>query len=181
MLIAAALKLGKLLKCAKNLGTEEERMSEVELLSDVGANYNLLRDLLATGKWREADEETRGVILKITNRESMGWLNEESINKLPCTDLRTIERLWVEYSQGRFGFSVQKHIYEEVARDWEKMGDRVGWRENGKWLSISSLTYDLNAPIGHLPGAGAWVTSLVWGLWSRSAESFYSRLDSCDL
>ncbi len=156
-------------------------MSEVELLSDVGANYNLLRDLLAASKWKEADEETREIMVKVVGREGIGWLNEESINKLPCTDLRTVDQLWLEYSDSRFGFSVQKRIYEEVERDWEKMGDRVGWRERGKWLSISSLTYDINAPLGHLPGAGAWVTSLVWGLWSRSGEIFYTRLDSCNL
>jgi hypothetical protein len=103
-------------------------MSEVELLSDVGANYTQLRDLLAAGKWKEADEETRGIMVKVVGREGTGWLNEESINKLPCTDLRTVDKLWLEYSDSRFGFSVQKRIYQEVGRDWEKMGDRVGWR-----------------------------------------------------
>ncbi len=156
-------------------------MPEVELLSDVGANYTHLRDLLLAGMWREADEETRRVILKVARRENEGWLNEDSIKKLPCTDLRTVDRFWVEYSQGHFGFSVQKRIYEEVGRDWEKMGDRVGWRLERDWLSISSLTYDVDAPIGHLPGAGAWVTSLVWGLWARSADCFYNRVDICQL
>jgi hypothetical protein len=156
-------------------------MPEVELLSEVGANYTHLRDLLAAGKWQEADEETRRVALKIVGRENQGLVNEESINKVPCTDLRTIDKLWVEYSQGRFGFSVQKRIYDEVGRDWEKMGDRVGWRVERNWLSISSLTYTADAPIGHLPGAGAWVTSLVWGLWSRSADCFYNRVDMCQL
>lgn len=156
-------------------------MSEVELLSDVGANYTHLRDLLADGKWKEADEETRRVTLKVAHRENQGWLNEDSINKLPCTDLRTVDQLWVEYSQGRFGFSVQKRIYEEVGRDWEKMGDLVGWRIKGTWLSISSLTYNTDAPRGHLPGCGAWVTSLVWGLWAQSADYFYNRVDICQL
>ncbi len=156
-------------------------MSEVELLSDVGANYTHLRDLLAAGKWKEADDETRLITLKVADRENEGWLNEGSINKLPCTDLRTVDQLWVEYSKGRFGFSVQKRIYDEVGRDWEKMGDLVGWRVERNWLSISSLTYNTDAPIGHLPGAGAWVTSLVWGLWSRSADYFYQRVDICKL
>lgn len=58
-------------------------MSKVELLSDAGANYTPLRDLLASGKWKQADEETRGVLLKVAGRESTGWLNETSIHKLP--------------------------------------------------------------------------------------------------
>lgn len=156
-------------------------MPEVELLSDVGANYTQLRDLLADGKWQEADEETRRVLLKVAGRDNEGWLNEDSIRKLPCTDLRTVDQLWVRYSQGRFGFSVQKRIYEEVGRDWEKLGDCVGWRVERDWLSISSLTYHTDAPTGHLPGCGAWVTSLVWGLWSRSAEYFYNRVNFCQL
>lgn len=156
-------------------------MSEVELLSEVGANYTRLRDLLANGEWEEADTETRSVLLQVVGRETMGWLNEEAISKLPCTDLRTVDQLWVKYSQGRFGFSVQKCLYEEVGKDWEKLGDFVGWREGGKWLSMSSLIYDRNAPKGHLPRCGAWVVSLVWGLWSQIAENFYRRLDVCKL
>jgi hypothetical protein len=171
----------KLLSVLKIWGREEEWMPEVELLSDVGANYTQLRDLLADGKWQEADEETRRVLLKVADRDNEGWLNEDSIRKLPCTDLNTVDQLWVVYSQGRFGFSVQKRIYEEVGRDWEKMGDLVGWRVGRDWLSISSLTYHTDAPTGHLPGCGAWVTSLVWGLWSRSADYFYNRVDFCQL
>lgn len=151
----------------------------VGILSEVGARYNRLRDLLADGKWQEADEETRQVMLKVACREKEGWLNDYSINRLPCIDLITVNNLWMEYSQGRFGFSVQLPIYKEVGKDLEKLGDVVGWRVQGQWLSISALTYDLNAPIGHLPGSGAWVTSLVWGLWSRSAEYFYNRVEIC--
>ncbi|MGE5655082.1 MAG: GUN4 domain-containing protein [Actinomycetota bacterium] len=157
-------------------------MSEEELLrSEAGANYAQLRDLLAAGKWQEADEETRFILLKIVERDSIGWLNAEAIAKLPCTDLHTVNQLWLKYSQGRFGFSVQKTLYQEVGRDWEKLGEVVGWRKHGKWLSIPSLIYAPHAPIGHLPGCGAWVASLVWGLWSQSADNFYQRLESCQL
>jgi hypothetical protein len=74
----------------KILGREEEWMPEVELLSDVGANYTQLRDLLADGKWQEADEETRRVMLKVADRDNEGWLNEDSIRKLPCTYVLSI-------------------------------------------------------------------------------------------
>jgi hypothetical protein len=48
----------------------------------------------------------------------------------PCTDLRTIDGLWVKYSNGHFGFSVQKEIYLSVggkadgkyySKAWEKL------------------------------------------------------------
>jgi hypothetical protein len=74
---------------------------EVELKSDVGMDYSKLRDLLKAGKWKEADFET-------TNRVSE-WEEAEKKkerykpNNFPCADLRTIDKLWVKYSDGRFG------------------------------------------------------------------------------
>ncbi|MFM6610153.1 MAG: GUN4 domain-containing protein, partial [Dolichospermum sp.] len=87
--------------------------NEVELKSYVGMDYRKLRDLLKAGKWKEADEETLRVMLAVA-REREGWLNVESIDNFPCADLRTIDQLWVKYSDGRFGFSVQKRIYQSL-------------------------------------------------------------------
>ncbi|MEC4819388.1 MAG: serine/threonine-protein kinase [Scytonema sp. PMC 1069.18] len=135
-----------------------------ELSSKKGVNYTRLRDFLKAGQWKEADEETLAVMLKASGREKEGYLNSESIENFPCTDLRTIDKLWVEYSNGRFGFSVQKRIWESVGRDIEKLGDRVGWRKgwwmNKEWISYSQVTFDTSAPPGHLPypgGDGIWV------------------------
>ncbi len=52
---------------------------DVALISAVGMDYTTLRDLVAAGKWREADEETRRVMLKVAGREKEGWLDEEPI------------------------------------------------------------------------------------------------------
>ncbi|MEG3843004.1 GUN4 domain-containing protein, partial [Microcoleus sp. herbarium14] len=75
----------------------------------------------------------------------------------PCEDLRTIDQLWVKYSNGRFGFSVQKRIYHSLGtrkfehKIWEAFGDRVGWRVNSEWLGKRDLKYNSKAPEGHLP------------------------------
>lgn len=53
-------------------------------------------------------------MLRICDREAEGWLREVDINKFPCTDLLTIDNLWVKYSKGHFGFSVQKFIWQNV-------------------------------------------------------------------
>jgi hypothetical protein len=160
-------------------------VSEVELLSDVGADYTQLRDLLAAGKWKEADEETGRIMLKVASREKEGYLDSDSLKKLPCTDLCTLDELWVAYSQGCFGFSVQKRIYEEVGKDFTKMCDRIGWRQAGSWLNYSSLTFNTEAPLGHLPGGG-WVGSFsgkggvgVMGNWWYSCLA--SRLVECKI
>ncbi len=85
---------------------------EVELKTEKGVDYTKLRDLLAAGKWKEADEETANVMLKVANSE--GCLNKQDIDNFPCEDLRTINQLWLDYSKGKFGFSVQKEIYESL-------------------------------------------------------------------
>jgi eukaryotic-like serine/threonine-protein kinase len=131
----------------------------VQLKSARGVDYTRLRDLLAAEKWKEADEETLKVMLKAARREKEGWFDRESIENFPCDDLRTIDQLWVKYSQGHFGFSVQKKIWLEVGGkvDYEtecKLGDRVGWRKGGQWLDYSNLTFKMAAPAGHLPSGG---------------------------
>ncbi|WP_410175073.1 GUN4 domain-containing protein [Nodularia spumigena] len=135
------------------------------LISSVGMDYGKLGDLLAAWKWREADEETRRVMLAVMKREEEGWLDVESIEKFPCEDLRTIDQLWVKYSNGRFGFSVQKRIYQSLGgtRDfngeiWSAFGDTVGWRKRGKWFYYKDIIFDLTSPEGHLP---FWVVAVA--------------------
>ncbi|MFM6613002.1 MAG: GUN4 domain-containing protein [Microcystis panniformis] len=135
---------------------------EIQLKLDVGMDYSKLRDLLKAGEWKEADEETRRVMLAVAKRENEGSLDVESIDNFPCADLRTIDQLWVKYSDGKFGFSVQKRIYQGLGGTrqynediWREFGDKVGWRKGGSWLyyeEIYYFYYDKKAPEkGHLP------------------------------
>ncbi|MGF1934947.1 MAG: GUN4 domain-containing protein [Nostoc sp. ChiQUE02] len=133
----------------------QQQSTAKDLLSEKGIDYTRLRDLLKAGNWKEADQQTLAVMLQATGREQEGWLDPESINNLPCSDLRTIDQLWVKYSDGHFGFSVQKRIWESFGKDYQKFGDRVGWRKginfNKDWLFYSDLTFTKNSPQGHLP------------------------------
>jgi serine/threonine protein kinase len=157
------------LKFRENLGlVNSGNPGEVELKSAVGMDYRKLRDLLSQGKWKQADEETARVMLAVAKGEKDGWLNEGSIDNFPCADLRTIDQLWVKYSGGKFGFSVQKRIYQgfggtrEYNREiWEKFRDKVGWRKGGKnWWLKRDITFDKKAAEGHLPIVGG-VTMLI--------------------
>lgn len=152
-----------------------------ELASESGVDYTRLRDLLKAGRWKEADQETIQVILKASGREGRDHLLKDDIERFSCTDLSTIDQLWVKYSDGKFGFSVQKKIWEEVGQEFHKFHLQVGWRvsttrirESGTlwmkrkepeetWSSVGydKLTFSLAAPKGHLPfGKG-----IVWGDW----------------
>ncbi|MGB7893055.1 MAG: GUN4 domain-containing protein, partial [Microcoleus sp.] len=133
--------------------------ADIPLKSYRGVDYTKLRDLLASGKWKEADEETTKKMLEVANSTSLGYLMNSDINSFPVEDLGTIDLLWVKYSHGRFGFSVQKNIYESVGgtrksdrKIWQEFGDRVGWRLSGRWLSASQIKLASNAEIGNLPG-----------------------------
>ena len=123
------------------------------LISSVGVDYSQLRDLLASGQLQKASEETGAIMRKTTRRVDAGWLREEDIASFPCQDLETIDQLWVKYSQGRFGFSVQSRIWEKMGEDYAKFSDAVGWRVNCNWRQHEDLTFTLNAPVGHLPAA----------------------------
>ena len=131
----------------------------IQLKSAKRIDYRKLEDLLKRQQWKEADEETARVMLQVANRTKEGWLQVEDIDNFPCEDLRTIDQLWVKYSGGRFGFSVQAKIYRELGgtqeyneRVWNAFGDRVGWRVNNIWIYYyKDVTFDLKAPLGHLP------------------------------
>lgn len=123
-------------------------------------NYTRLRDLLGAGKWKEADSETDIRMLVVPNEDNYGH------PEFPCEDLHIINQLWIYYSNGKFGFSVQKEIYENLGGGTgrynreveEKFGDQVGWRKRGskfEFKKLSDLTFNVElAPKGHLPTYG---------------------------
>src|SRR5919202_2058669 len=85
-----------------------------DLSGDREVDYTRLRDLLAAGEWQEADRETQAVMLKVSGREQEGWIRVTDMEKFPCEALSSIDQLWVKYSHGRFGFSVQQRIWQSV-------------------------------------------------------------------
>lgn len=155
--------------------------------SVLNVDYSWLQDLLATGQWQKADRETLALMLQACHQEKNGWLSVEDIEHFPCIDLRTIDQLWANYSNGRFGFSAQKRIWQSIGgkpnADWEtycRFGERVGWRVRDRWLDEWNLTYTLAAPMGHLPALGedrARITVHLRGV----GDALFSRLDACQL
>ncbi|MFM7907672.1 MAG: GUN4 domain-containing protein [Microcystis sp.] len=181
----------------------------IQLKSAKGIDYRNLEDLLKRQQWKQADEETATVMLQVANRTKEGWLRVEDIDNFPCEDLRTIDQLWLKYSNGKFGFSVQAKIYRELGgtrqynrRVWDAFGDRVGWRvnnswiqmlanlennswmnqinlENNSWICYKDVTFDLKAPLGHLPVMNG--LDSVWRRWGVFVSSLASRLVKCKI
>ena len=152
------------LRCLEETPRKIDPEIEAELTSLQSNVQNLLYQPLETylknEQWREADEETFKVMLKVADREEQSSLDEESINNFPCEDLRIIDQLWVKYSKGKFGFSIQKEIYESLGGTkeydenvFQRLSDRVGWRKDDNWVSYSDL-YGMTlkeAKQGYLP------------------------------
>ena len=148
-------------------------------VSPIDKKYKVLEDLLETKKWKEADAETASLILKEAQ-------DLNSINDLPCEFLRTINDLWVKYSDGKFGFSIQNRIWKEVGGDhnpnsqtYEKFCERVGWRSSNLFnvnIGYGDLfIFNLWAPKGHLPSGGSGELGL------EMICAFSSKLDQCDI
>lgn len=174
--VMQALYFGNSKYCNSNttIATTGINFSPAHLISAVGIDYNKLKSLLANGKLRESDEETAAILLKIANRETEGWLTVENIQELPFEDLNTINKLWINHSNGTFSFSTQKRIWQEVKYNLYKFGKKVGWCNSSNifglysWKSYYSLNFTLNAPMGHLPARSV-VVGRQWevdgGLW----------------
>ncbi|MBD0390534.1 MAG: GUN4 domain-containing protein, partial [Nostoc sp. C3-bin3] len=114
-------------------------------------------------------------------REQDNCLNSDSINRFPCQDINKINELWLKYSNGHFGFSVQRQIWLKLDRDWIKVGDCLGWRVNNCWKEYSELTFSINAPEGAFPTFwGGEGSKLIFG-YSGAWEDFFSLLRACEL
>ena len=134
-----------------------------ELASEKGINYTNLRDLLKQQNWQAADKETADRMCEAMGRQNEGWLRVEDAQNFPCADLRTIDQLWVKHSRGKFGFSVQKEIWQSCGsptksnEKWEKFGELVGWKDPTGWVGSWSwyiyinYRFTLKASKGHLP------------------------------
>ena len=125
------------------------------------SRYQKLEDFLKNGQWKEADSETYELMITTLGKEVGQYFDSEELLNFPCEELLAIDGLWVKYSNGKFGFSVQKDIYLKCGgipdgkyhrESFEKFGDLVKWRKNKRW--VFDVTYDTSAPSGHLPLGG---------------------------
>jgi hypothetical protein len=122
--------------------------------------YAKLERLMNEGMWQAADVETHKLMMQTCGKEGLKFLGGFSVKDLqefPCWDLQTIDRLWVEASNGHFGFSVQKKIWKECGSpmsyngDYKKFQLRVGWRSGDDFV-YSNLKFSPSHSLsGELP------------------------------
>ena len=151
--------------------------------SSVGLDYSFLQNLLSLARLREADVETARLLLKLADRQKAGWLDRVHVENLPCEDLKLLDQIWLKGTSNRFGFSVQKAIYQKLAphleyeaQCWKVFCTQVGWRTSNRLVPYKELNFSLWAPEGHLPALG----SHLWGFTGWFAV-LSQRLESCGL
>lgn len=73
--------------------------------------YSQLKKYLSSGDWRKADEETAWIFYwAMLKQDCQNWF--ELCQKFPDEIFKGIDDLWITHSKGRFGLSIQRHLWE---------------------------------------------------------------------
>ncbi|NEZ65914.1 NACHT domain-containing protein [Leptolyngbyaceae cyanobacterium CCMR0082] len=152
---------------------------DFDYATKVTPRYFKLAFYLQTQQWKAADQETCNVIKTVGDQAQKGYRTLEDIRNFPCSDLRVTDQLWGHYSDGRFGFSVQKDIYIRCGgrvdspydeKLFEEFGLEVGWKKNSSWVRYEELSWRGDGPIGHFPGWGC-----RYSAWKQAGVSLLSH------
>jgi hypothetical protein len=119
-----------------------------------GLDYGSLQENLLRQEFEEADRLTSAHLRQLAGPEAerRGYVYFSEVAAIPGLDLQTLDRLWLTYSLGRFGFSVQGRLLRLCDNRWEVLWPRLGWKRDGLWTRYpSAFTWSLEAPEGHMP------------------------------
>jgi hypothetical protein len=182
-------------KTAQSLKTVAKQ-PQVVVKPSLDARYADLERYLKNGQWKEADDETYRLMITEVGKEVGQRFEPDDLRNFPCEPLKEIDGLWVKYSGGKFGFSVQKEIYLDCggipdgkyyAEAWKSLCEANGWIARGRYVTVK-FDMCLVSPLGHLPKVGFGFFCNVFGEinenGAKSAMEFSclaSRLVNCNL
>ncbi len=156
---------------------KELRKQRGYLIANQEQIYQKLAEYLKQQDWKNADYETAFIMYQ--------WMiieNYDDFDKLfrnvSLDVINEIDRLWMQYSKGKFGIKGQAKIYHDLGgwdywrrsdsfdrghttweeyhrakSKWYRFGACVGWRnEERRWLGINDVDYStINTLPNHLP------------------------------
>jgi hypothetical protein len=137
-------------------------------------DYTQLQQYLQEQDWEAADRETFELILTAAGPISTeeGRLDIEEWQAFSCDVLREIDDFWLNASNNQLGFSVQKQVFEESARNFSVFYNTIGWlglfdwevawaylpdSKNVEYLPEQQPNFE-DPPKGHLPAMLEWET-----------------------
>ncbi|MEM8638495.1 MAG: GUN4 N-terminal ARM-like repeat domain-containing protein [Cyanobacteria bacterium P01_G01_bin.54] len=122
--------------------------------SERGLDYQPLQALLIAQDYEAADRLSLQLLCQLAGSGAVQrkWLYFSEVEPLPSPDLQTLDRLWLTYSEGKFGFSVQRELWLGLGRNFTRLWDKIAWKQGNRWTRYpNEFIWDLTAPAGHLP------------------------------
>ncbi|MCA2505000.1 MAG: CHAT domain-containing protein [Microcystis sp. M54BS1] len=135
---------------------KELRKHRKYLKANTGQIYQKLERYLEQQDWKKADYETAFIMYQwmVIKNFADFYIFFRSVS-LKVID--EIDRLWVKYSEGKFGIRGQAKIYRDLKGKkkyneevWERFGARVGWREED-WLQLEEAYHATTQAESHFP------------------------------
>jgi GUN4-like. len=126
----------------------------VPVRSQRGVDYSPLQALLVQQDFQAADRLTLEKLCELAGPTALQrrWIYFTEVEDFPIEDLQTINTLWLVYSEGKFGFSVQRDLWLSVGKNWDRLWPLIGWKSGNSWTRYpGGFTWNLTAPRGHLP------------------------------
>jgi serine/threonine protein kinase len=162
----------------------------------VGIPYlSELKEALTFGQWQEGDRLTNKIILELAAKDKIAKLAVADISQISCEVWIAIDQEWMQASNNRFGWTVQKQVWQDLggkliynedtywqfADTYERFANYIGWRKP-RWLNLGlspkiwrkyeNLIFAIHAPCGHLP-------SLVFWEGFNLVDAVFYRLEIC--
>jgi GUN4-like/ARM-like repeat domain, GUN4-N terminal len=135
------------------LNTESDR-GILPLSSLLQVDLTMLQNLLVQQKFEDADRLTSKLMCQLASKDAAarGWIYFSEIAAIATLDLQTIDQLWTIYSEGKFGFVVQRRIWLSLGKKWEDFWLQIGWKKDGSFTRYpGGFSWNMKAPKGHLP------------------------------
>ncbi|MGB3311138.1 MAG: GUN4 N-terminal ARM-like repeat domain-containing protein [Nodosilinea sp.] len=162
----------------RELLTQYWPQGRLQIPSEQGVDYEPLQELLVQQDFEEADRLTLAKLCELAGPTAVKrkWVYFTEVEQFSAVDLQTIDRLWLAYSEGKFGFSVQRRIWISLGQNWDKLWPRLAWKDDNIWTRYpGGFVWDLSAPDGHLPlsnqlrGVRMMASLLTHPAWSEEA------------
>lgn len=145
---------------------------------EANSDIEHLRHLIASREWHKADQQTWTVLQNSIN-SNRGYISDDEWSLIPCDLIKEIDIIWTEGSTFRYGFSIQKAIWDEIV-------SQIRVRESHESVELSTtpskifysllrsseVKHDHFRP-GFFPGYGVWSqwdsTRYEWNITESSS------------
>ncbi|ELP55861.1 GUN4-like family protein [Microcystis aeruginosa TAIHU98] len=166
---------------------KELRKHRQYLKANTGQIYQKLEEYLEQKDWKKADYETAFIMYQWMVIENYGdFYVLYTMVSLDIID--EIDRLWMDYSEEKFGIKGQAKIYRDLVGGtgeyndeiWDRFGDLVGWKQGERWFNLDNMEVAYRTPethYNHFPVLMYCRGDLGgWDIWSQVYWGFYGRL-----